>query len=94
MHEQQDPVINNWYTNLTGKLFKVRMASYGDGGVVSLVIEYIDGSKQIISRQEWDCLKLMSHNTYRNKKEKNLGDQHGQTTQSQGIHTPQEELTH
>lgn len=65
MHVQQDPIINNWYTNLTGKLFKVRMASYNDTGVGSLVIEYIDGSRQIISRQEWDCLKLMKHNSSR-----------------------------
>ncbi|MDH3326251.1 MAG: hypothetical protein OEM38_05985 [Gammaproteobacteria bacterium] len=63
MHSQQDPVINNWYTNLTGKLFKVRMVSYIDAGVVNLVIEHIDGSKQIISRLEWDCLRLMRHNT-------------------------------
>jgi len=62
MHSQQNPVINNWYTNLTGKLFKVRMASYCGMDVGNLVIEYIDGSKQIISKQEWDCLKLMSHN--------------------------------
>jgi len=63
MHSQQDPIINNWYTNLTGQLFKVRMASYSSEGVGSLVIEYIDGSKQIISREEWDCLKLMKHNS-------------------------------
>ena len=73
MHSQQNPVINNWYTNLTGKLFKVRMASYSHTDVVSthvnrmaverLVIEYIDGSRQVISKQEWDCLKLMEHNS-------------------------------
>ena len=67
MHSHQDPVINNWYTNLTGKLFKVRMASYGESGVGSLVIEYIDGSKHIISRDEWDCLKLMKHNHFKQK---------------------------
>lgn len=63
MHSQQDPIINNWYTNLTGQLFKVRLASYSSDGMGSLVIEYIDGTKQVISRAEWDCLKLMKHNT-------------------------------
>ena len=69
MHSQQDPIINNWYTNLTGQLFKVRMASYSSEGIGSLVIEYIDGTKQVISRDEWDCLKLMKHNARRYKTE-------------------------
>jgi len=64
MHDQQDPIINNWYTNLTGKLFKVRMAAYEDNSIGCMVIEYIDGAKQIITRQEWDCLKLAQHNAY------------------------------
>ncbi len=33
----------------------------------SLVIEYIDGTKQVISREEWDCLKLMKHNARKYK---------------------------
>ena len=64
MHTQQDPIINNWYTNLTGQLFKVRLASYDANGVNNMVIEYIDGSKHIINRDEWDHLKLMRHNTF------------------------------
>lgn len=67
MHNHQNPIINNWYTNLTGQLFKVRMVAFSSEGMGSLVIEYIDGSKQIISRQEWDCLKLMKHNSERQK---------------------------
>ena len=67
MHSQQDPIINNWYTNLTGQLFKVRLASYDVNGVGSLMIEYIDGTRQIISREEWDCLKLMKHSARRYK---------------------------
>lgn len=71
MHSQQDPIINNWYTNLTGQLFKVRLASYTTNGVSSLVIEYIDGTRQIISREEWDCLKLMRHNSRRYQSSEN-----------------------
>ncbi|HFE37463.1 MAG TPA: hypothetical protein ENK06_03450 [Gammaproteobacteria bacterium] len=67
MHHHQYPIVNNWYANLTGQLFKVRMVAYGPEGMGGLVIEYIDGSKQIISRQEWDCLKLMKHNSSRQK---------------------------
>ena len=67
MHHHQDPIINNWYVNLTGQLFKVRMVVYSLEGMGSLVIEYIDGSKQIISRQEWDCLKLMKHSNARQR---------------------------
>lgn len=70
MHSQQDPIINNWYTNLTGQLFKVRMASYSSEGIGSLVIEYIDGTKQVISREEWNCLKLMKHNARKFKEAK------------------------
>lgn len=66
-YDQHNPIINNWYTNLTGQLFKVRMVAFSSEGMRSLIIEYIDGSKQIISRQEWDCLKLMKHNSERQK---------------------------
>lgn len=71
MHRHQNPIINNWYTNLTGKLFKVRMALYVDSDVSRLVIEYIDGSRQIISREEWDCLKLLNHNNRNRRQSKN-----------------------
>ncbi len=70
MHIQQDPIINNWYTNLTGQLFKVRLVSYSTAGVGSLVVEYIDGTKQIISREEWNCLKLMKHRANKQKESK------------------------
>ncbi len=65
MHSQQNPIVNNWYTNLTGKLFKVRMVSFAGLEVDQLIIEYIDGTKHVISRDEWDCLKLMAHNKKR-----------------------------
>lgn len=67
MHIQHSPIINNWYTNLTGQLFKVRLVAYDSEGMGSLVIEYIDGNKQVISKQEWDCLKLMKHSNARQK---------------------------
>ncbi len=67
MHKIQEPVPNAWYTNLTGQLFKVRMLSYGQDGLTSIVIEYLEGAQQIINRQEWVCLKLMKHTISTNK---------------------------
>jgi len=67
MHHQQDPVVNHWYANLTGQLFKVRMVAYSNEGMEGLIIEYIDGSQQNVSRQEWNCLKLMKHNSSRQR---------------------------
>jgi hypothetical protein len=61
MHTQQEPVVNAWYTNLTGQLFKVRAVAYNQSGLSSVVVSYLDGTRQIISRQEWLCLKLMKH---------------------------------
>ena len=52
------PVVNKWYTNLTGKLFKVRLLSHCDGIVVHMTIEYTDGNQQIISKEDWDMLYL------------------------------------
>lgn len=79
MHHQQNPVVNNWYANLTGQLFKVRIVAYSNEGMEGLIIEYIDGSQQNVSRQEWDCLKLMKHNS---------------TRQRELVEDPSEELTH
>lgn len=67
MHYQQDPIVNNWYANLTGQLFKVRMVAYSQVEMEGLIIEYIDGSQQSITRQEWNCLKLMKHNSSRQR---------------------------
>ncbi len=67
MYHHQDPVVNNWYVNLTGQLFKVRVVAYAQNGLDKLIIEYINGSKQTVSRQEWDCLKLMKQNSARQR---------------------------
>ncbi len=62
MHAQQPPVVTAWYTNLTGQLFKVKMVSYdSEGELDRIVTEYLDGERQIISRHDWLCLKLMKH---------------------------------
>lgn len=61
MHTVQEPVVNAWYTNLTGQLFKVKVVSYGHSGMSSVVVSYLDGTREILSRQDWFCLKLMKH---------------------------------
>jgi hypothetical protein len=61
MFTPQEPVVNAWYTNLAGQLFKVRAISYGHDGFTSVMVNYLDGKRQLISRQEWLCMKLMQH---------------------------------
>ncbi|MDH5729678.1 MAG: hypothetical protein OEZ58_11860 [Gammaproteobacteria bacterium] len=61
MHTEQEPVVNAWYTNLSGDLFKVKAALYGNNGLSSIVIIYLDGRREIITRQDWYCLRLMKH---------------------------------
>ncbi|MDH5377729.1 MAG: hypothetical protein OEX00_05365 [Gammaproteobacteria bacterium] len=59
MQNLQKPIVNAWYTNLTGQLFRVKALSYEREGLSRIVIVYLDGKQQIINRQEWECLKLI-----------------------------------
>ncbi len=66
MHKLQKPIPNSWYTNLTGQLFKVKLLAFNRNGLTSIAIEYLEGTHQIISRQEWACLKLIKHTIEKN----------------------------
>jgi len=59
MQNVQKPIVNAWYTNLTGQLFRVKALSYDREGLSKVVMVYLDGKQQIINRQEWECLKLI-----------------------------------
>lgn len=63
MHAQRTPLVNTWYTNLTGQLFKVRMILYRGEKLTLIAIEYLDGNREVITRNDWECLKLMKHST-------------------------------
>ena len=53
----QEPIVNHWYTNLTGQLFKVKAFSMDGQGLSGVVIQFPDGKVQVINRHEWYCLK-------------------------------------
>lgn len=61
MHKPQAPIVNTWYTNLTGQLFKIKLVVHGRQGVTTVVIQYLDGTKNVITREEWECLRLIQH---------------------------------
>lgn|GEM_PF-2255436 len=59
--KNQKPLVNAWYTNLTGQLFKVRFILYSDARISHIMIEYVNGTCQTINMHEWECLKLVRH---------------------------------
>jgi len=59
------PIVNNWYTNLTGRLMKVRLITYDSDMISSVVVEYITKETQIINSVDWDSLTLTVFNKAR-----------------------------
>ena len=54
-----EPVPGYWYINRTGKLMRVRFVTFGESGIESVLIQYIEGSTQSISIDDWRCLDLV-----------------------------------
>ena len=52
------PVVGEWYVKSTGKLIKVKMLSYLEEKIERVIIEYLDGSIQILAFNEWLTLDL------------------------------------
>lgn len=63
MQLRNEPTIGAWYVNATGKLMKVKMMVYQQGKPSAVMIEYLDGSRQVIGIGEWTCLELNKHLT-------------------------------
>jgi len=61
MFMNHQPVVGNWYMNKTGKLLKVKLLMYADTQPSSVVIEFLDGSRQIVDYTSWSCLELHRH---------------------------------
>ena len=61
------PQSNEWYTNATGQLFKVRLVGYRGADMFSMVIEYIDGRTQTMTNQDWSVLQLIRHKMAQSK---------------------------
>ena len=61
MSIQQRPLVGNWYVNLTGQLIKVIAVGFADGRISKVVIEYINGKRQIVAIDTWNLLDLEMH---------------------------------
>jgi len=58
MPMMQMPIIGAWYVNPTGMMFKVRMLGYSLTGPTDVVIEYVEGTTQVVSIQDWRSLDI------------------------------------
>lgn len=54
----QEPVVGSWYLNQTGKLMKVRMLMYVEKLLSKVMIEYLDGSFNVVDINAWNFLDL------------------------------------
>lgn len=48
-----------WYINRTGKLMKVKMVMHGTEGPSAVLIQYVEGTCQTISINDWCRLDLV-----------------------------------
>jgi len=55
------PEIGSWYMNVTGQLIKVWAVAYSGKHLTSIVIEYLNGDRRIISSEDWKRLDLEAH---------------------------------
>ena len=56
------PIVNRWYVNKTGKLFKVRLLGFSGKKLTSVLLEYFEGNTLLINSYEWKSLDLNLHN--------------------------------
>jgi len=58
MFTKQQPVVGAWYVNRTGKLMKVKLMAWTKQQPVSVLIEYLDGNRQVVEMDAWYSLEL------------------------------------
>lgn len=58
MFTKQEPLVGAWYVNRTGKLMKVKLMAYHHETPESIMIEYLDGKRHVVSMEAWNCLEL------------------------------------
>ncbi len=61
MAQNIKPEVGNWYMNVTGQLIKVWALAYHETRPCSVVIEYLNGEKRIVSIGDWNRLDLEIH---------------------------------
>ncbi len=58
MFIKQQPVVGAWYVNRNGKLMKVKLMVWHREEAVSVMIEYLDGNRQVLDVNTWYSLEL------------------------------------
>ena len=58
MFRSHNPVPDSWYVNKTGKVVKVRFLLYREGKLNAVIIESLEGQRNIIKREGWYELHL------------------------------------
>ena len=58
MYRSHDPVPDAWYVNKTGKVLKVRLLLYREGRLNAVIIENLEGQRNIIKLENWYELHL------------------------------------
>ncbi|NOZ38139.1 MAG: hypothetical protein GXP11_08775 [Gammaproteobacteria bacterium] len=58
MFIKQQPVVGAWYVNRGGKLMKVKLMVWHHEEAVSVMIEYLDGNRQVLDVDAWYSLEL------------------------------------
>lgn len=58
MYTSYVPVVGEWYVKSTGKLIKVKMLVHAGHNISRIVIEYLDGTVQVLGFSDWLCLDL------------------------------------
>lgn len=58
MNTTHEPVAGNWYAEKTGKLFIVKLVSLKKGVVENVMLEHLDGSRTIITKNDWQDIRM------------------------------------
>ena len=58
MFRSHYPVPDSWYVNETGKVIKVRLLLYREGKLNAVIIENLEGRRNIIKLEGWYELHL------------------------------------
>lgn len=59
--DHNDPRVGSWYMTSAGQLIKVWAMAYFDGRRERIAIEYLNGRKRLLNRQEWSRLEVELH---------------------------------
>lgn len=58
MRASEDPVVGSWYNDRDGDLVRVRLAGYRHEELKTLLLEYMDGQRELVSLDTWYKMEL------------------------------------